>query len=322
MPRLAFLLLLPVLALVLASCDAGDGGPDDEVGRVAPAAAATFTFAQETISPTPARTRTPEPSPSATPTAAPTPEPTPSPSPTVVVTRIATAAPTPRPVETARGGALIVGDAVLVRSAPSTKDGEVVARLGHLQEVQILGAVKGERWVVGDQTWPMAYQSWTDTWYRIEGGYVYSAFVFIPRAGEGNAFARTGTRRIDVDVSSQTLRAYMGDQVVYTAGVTTGKAGYETPPGRYTVGAWGRVSNETMTSGQAAINDPAEEYHVKNVLYTQYFTGAGDALHLNYWQPDSVFGGARSSHGCVGLLIHDAQWMWLFAAGGVRLDIR
>jgi len=26
------------------------------------------------------------------------------------------------------------------------------------------------------------------------------------------------------------------------------------------------VINETMTSSQAAINDPAEEYHVKNVL--------------------------------------------------------
>jgi hypothetical protein len=76
-----------------------------------------------------------------------------------------------------------------------------------------------------------------------------------------------------------------------------------------------------MTSGQAAIDDPAEAYNVKNVLYTQYFDSLGDALHLNYWQPDGVFGSARTSHGCVGLYIHDAQWLWLFTQGGVRLEI-
>jgi len=104
--------------------------------------------------------------------------------------------------------------------------------------------------------------------------------------------------------------------------VTTGKPDFDTPKGRYTVGAWGRVQNETMTSSQAAINDPAEAYNVKNVLFTQYFDGAGDALHLNYWQPESVFGTARTSHGCVGLYIHDAQWLWMFASGGVPLEIR
>ena len=67
-----------------------------------------------------------------------------------------------------------------------------------------------------------------------------------------------------------------------------------------------------MTSAHAAINDPAEEYHVKNVLYIQYFDRAGCALHLNYWQPDSVFGAYPTSHGCVGLRLHDAQWLWLF----------
>lgn len=198
----------------------------------------------------------------------------------------------------------------------------MVKRLNHLQEVQLTGAVKGEQWIVGGQDWPMAYQSWTDTWYRVDGGFIYSAFVFIPKAGEGSPFNRDGTRSIRVDLATQTLRAFVGEEVVFTAPVTTGKDGYETPKGRYTVGAGGRVANETMTSGQAGINDPAEQYNVKNVLYTQYFDGVGDALHLNYWQPDSVFGTTRSSHGCVGLLVHDAQWLWLFTTGGVLLEVR
>lgn len=167
----------------------------------------------------------------------------------------------------------------------------------------------------------MAYQSWSDNWYQVEGGYVYSAFVFVPRAGEAWPLAREGTRSILVDIASQTLYAYVGQAVVYTAAVTTGKAGYETPKGRYTVGGW-RVQNETMTSGQAAINDPAEAYHVKNVLFTQYFDTLGDALHLNYWQPEGVFGNVPTSHGCVGLFIHDAQWLWMFTNGGVTLEIR
>lgn len=300
-------LVLAVAAALLTACSSAAGEQVRDLRQDGPAPAATFTFRADTPTPTP--------SPSPTPTPSPTPSPTPAP------TRTPPAAPAPQPVEPARGAALVIGDGVLVRSMPSTTEGQVVRRLGHLQEIQVLGAVRGERWIVGDQTWPMAQQSWTDTWYRVDGGYVYSAYVFIPRAGETSPFVR-GAKRIEVDVRAQKLSVLVGEQVVWTAPVTTGKPGYETPPGRYTVGAWGRVANETMTSSQAAINDPAEQYHVKNVLYTQYFDGAGDALHLNYWQPESVFGAARTSHGCVGLQIHDAQWLWLFAAGGVRLDIQ
>jgi hypothetical protein len=303
--------LLVLLALVIvAGCTPAAGKEDRIAALEAPRPAATFAFAPETATPTPIPTPTQ------------TPIPTAAPSPTATPARTRTPAPTPTFVEPARGAAFVIGDGVSVRALPSTRDGEVVARLNHFQEVRIIGVVKGERWIVGDQDWPMAYQAWTDTWYRVEGGYIYSAFVFLPRAGEASPFARGAERWIDVDIKSQRLRAMVGDQPVFSAAVTTGKTGFDTPPGRYTVGAGGRVANETMTSSQAAIDDPAESYHVKNVLYTQYFNSSGDALHLNYWQPDSVFGAARTSHGCVGLLIHDAQWLWFFASGGVRLEIR
>jgi hypothetical protein len=214
-----------------------------------------------------------------------------------------------------------VSDSAVVRSAPSSTEGQVVRRLASGSPVQILGVVKGERLVVGDQDWPMAQQSWTDNWYQVDGGYIYSGFVYIPRAGEGSPFDRSGTRSIQVNTATQTLQAMIGGEVVFSAPVTTGKDGFDTPKGRYTVGGGGRVVNETMTSSQAGINNPAEQYNVKNVLVTQYFDGAGDALHLNYWQPEGVFGAARTSHGCVGLLIHDAQWLWFFASGGVTLEI-
>lgn len=304
MPRL--LLVAVALLLVLTACGRRTGGQVLAVEQPMPRPAATFTFQPLTPSPTPSPTPTP------TPTRTPTPlPPTRTPAPTPARTAV------PEPT---RGAAFAMGDGVAVREQPTTHS-PVVRYLSNLQEVELLGAVKGERWIVGDQTWPMAYQSWTDTWYRVDGGYVYSAFIFVPRPGEASPFIRTGPRSLHVDLRTQTLRAFVGDQVVYTAAVTTGKDGYETPRGRFTVGAWGRVANERMTSSQAGIDNPEERYDVRNVLYTQYFDGAGDALHLNYWQPESVFGAVRTSHGCVGLLLHDAQWLWLFTQGGVPLVI-
>ena len=62
-------------------------------------------------------------------------------------------------------------------------------------------------------------------------------------------------------------------------------------------------------------------YDVERVLFTQYYDRSGDALHLNYWRPKQVFGHTATSHGCVGMQLHDAQWFWLFGAPGMRVEI-
>ncbi len=125
-----------------------------------------------------------------------------------------------------------------------------------------------------------------------------------------------GERWIDVDLSAQTTTAMIGETPLYSALVTTGKDGWETPPGTFAI--LYRVPNETMTS--AAIG--AEEYYVlEDVLYTQYFTNVGHALHLNYWREESYFGNERSSHGCVGMRLADAEFFWNFATYGTRVTI-
>lgn len=303
---------LAALSFACSKDDAGKAPQADVIILSTPAPAPT---SAPTPRPTPRPTPTPLPTPEVTPlpTAPPTPAPTARPA--------VTAAPAPTPVPAPLGAALVLGDGVAVRSRPTTQSGEVVRRLHNQQSVTLLGTVQGEQWIVGDQTWAMAPHSWTRTWYQVEDGYIYSAFVFVPGAGEATPFVRaTGERVIDVSVSTQRLQVLVGDQPVYSARVTTGKPGFDTPIGTYRLGG-NRVYNETMTSAQAAIDDPAEAYNVKNVLYTQYFTNAGDALHLNYWQPESFFGAQRTSHGCVGLLLHDAQWLWLFVQPGTRLVV-
>ncbi|HZP56253.1 MAG TPA: L,D-transpeptidase [Dehalococcoidia bacterium] len=125
-----------------------------------------------------------------------------------------------------------------------------------------------------------------------------------------------GERWVDIDLARQTATAMIGDRPLYTALVTTGKEGWETPEGTFHI--LYRVADETMTS--AAIG--AEEYYVlDHVLYTQYFTDRGHALHLNYWRPDWYFGRIPSSHGCVGMRLADAKFFWDFATFGTRVTI-
>ncbi|MCH8008099.1 MAG: L,D-transpeptidase [Chloroflexi bacterium] len=136
-----------------------------------------------------------------------------------------------------------------------------------------------------------------------------SGAIALPAAGLGEHW-------ILVDLSDQTTTAMIGDETYYTALGSTGKDGWETPTGEFTIIY--RVENETMTSASIG----AEEFYVlENVLYTQYFTNEGHALHFNYWRPDSVFGNERTSHGCVGLRLSDAEFFWNFAGYGTRVVI-
>jgi lipoprotein-anchoring transpeptidase ErfK/SrfK len=125
-----------------------------------------------------------------------------------------------------------------------------------------------------------------------------------------------GERWIDIDLARQSAAAMIGDAPLYTALITTGKDGWETPRGEFRI--LYRVADETMSS--AAIG--AEEYYVlDHVLYTQYFTSAGHAIHLNYWRDDWYFGNVRSSHGCAGMRLADAEFFWNFATLGTRVAI-
>jgi lipoprotein-anchoring transpeptidase ErfK/SrfK len=128
---------------------------------------------------------------------------------------------------------------------------------------------------------------------------------------------RAGERWVLVDIATQRASAMIGNEVLYTALVTTGKQGWETPKGTFRIGY--RVENETMTSASIGAE---EEYVLENVLYTQYFTNEGHALHLNYWRSDNYFGRIPSSHGCVGMRLADAEFFWRFASIGTRIVIQ
>ena len=133
--------------------------------------------------------------------------------------------------------------------------------------------------------------------------------INLPPPGPGEHWVR-------VDLSDQTAQGMVGNDVYYTALVTTGKDGWESPVGEFRI--LYRVPDETMTSASIG----AEEYYVlDHVLFTQYFTNQGNALHLNYWRPESVFGHERTSHGCVGMRYADAEFFWNFVGVGSRVVV-
>ncbi|HZU75771.1 MAG TPA: L,D-transpeptidase [Dehalococcoidia bacterium] len=291
--------------------------PTPPTGAASQAATATQTPASVGAAVTPSPGHEPSPTPAPVPpTATPAPASTPAPA------RTPTATPAAQPAGPATGEGVVayaLSSDFFVYAEPDTES-EPVAQLSYEQPIALLGAVRGERVVVGDQTWPMAEQDWTDLWYQVDGGYVYAADVWIPGSGDVLPdLLPAGERWVDVDLSNQTATLMIDDTPVYTALVTTGKAGYETPTGVFHVQY--EVLNETMTSAQAGITNPAEQYDVQNVLFTQYFDFAGDALHLNYWQPEAAFGSYPTSHGCVGLYLNDAQYFWLFGRDGMVVDI-
>jgi lipoprotein-anchoring transpeptidase ErfK/SrfK len=123
-------------------------------------------------------------------------------------------------------------------------------------------------------------------------------------------------RWIDVDLRiPQHAVAMQGDLPLREALVTAGLRG-ETLPGSYQI--LRRVYNETMDS--RTIPGLKDKYLLKNVLYTQYFTGDGAAIHYNWWGPPNGFG-RPGSHGCLGMMFDDSKFFWEWADVGTPLSI-
>lgn len=135
----------------------------------------------------------------------------------------------------------------------------------------------------------------------------------------GTASAAPNGRWIEVDTSTGTAYAMKDGQVVYTAAVTVGGRYFPTPTGTFYINR--RVLNETMDSSTIGIpNNAPGGYYLTGVLYTQYFYD-GVSLHYNYWSPDSAFGSAAGSHGCVGMRLADAEFFWSFADIGTPVIV-
>jgi hypothetical protein len=118
---------------------------------------------------------------------------------------------------------------------------------------------------------------------------------------------------VGINLSRQNETFYEGDVPVRTNLVTTGKPGHSTPTGTFHIIR--RVYNEHMVGGSIGADD---YYDLYNVLFTQYFTGEGHALHYAWWR--SVFG-VTGSHGCVNQDYDSSLFAWNWLILGSRVSI-
>ena len=183
-----------------------------------------------------------------------------------------------------------------------------------VEELAYGDPVEVEAWVKGEEVFEGA-----DLWAKVGNGrYIYgrnvgrTAPVLPPPLP---ADAPTWGRWIEVNLTQQVMVAYDGREPVRVVETTTGMAGWETPPGYYQI--LNRVANETMTSGAIG----AEHfYKLEDVLFTQYFTERGHAIHFAWWRtPETI--GRPGSHGCLNLLLDDARFFWDWATFGTPLYI-
>jgi lipoprotein-anchoring transpeptidase ErfK/SrfK len=122
----------------------------------------------------------------------------------------------------------------------------------------------------------------------------------------------SGNKRIEVDLSRQWLYAYENGEEVFNAPVATGKDGFNTPAGTFSI--YAKTPLQTM---RGSIN--GETWVVPNVPHAMYFNGSV-ALHGTYWH--NLFGsGVRISHGCVNLPLDAAAWLYGWANVGTTVEV-
>jgi hypothetical protein len=205
----------------------------------------------------------------------------------------------PAAVETVNLPGRVIGD-LHFRSEPRVSADTDLALFSNNDPVWVNARVEGED---------------GDLWYQInDGGYLHAADVRLPLPPPQTFSGRW----LDVELTTPAMvTAYEDDQPVFAALAIKGRALDTTPVGTYTI--LRRVYDETMDSETLGVpRDDPSGYYLEDVLYTQYFTDEGDSFHFNYWSSNF---GEEGSHGCLGLSLDDAAWLWDWADEGTVVNI-
>jgi lipoprotein-anchoring transpeptidase ErfK/SrfK len=197
-------------------------------------------------------------------------------------------------------------------------------------------------WVSGSMLYPDVI-----TWGAIDaadgGGYVFGGALkgTLPTAvpPPADVVLATPGYAVDVNLTLNLVTAYQDGQPLKMMLTSPGRPGYTTDTGIFSVRS--KLTRQTMTG---------PGYSVPNVPNVQYFYG-GEALHGRYWTlpaqvgatsvdidengiiqavdddapPDGpnsgVAFGVPSSHGCLGLQVDDAAWLYSFTRPGMLVVV-
>lgn len=111
-----------------------------------------------------------------------------------------------------------------------------------------------------------------------------------------------------VDVRTHTMRTFVNGQLARTMPISAGKAGWETRSGTKVIIE--KFRRKRMNAATIGVDkDDPEYYDLSNVQYALRVTYSGEFLHAAPWSSGSQ-GSANVSHGCVGMSLADAQWLY------------
>ena len=114
------------------------------------------------------------------------------------------------------------------------------------------------------------------------------------------------------DVTNKRMYAYEGTNLVKSFLISAGAPATPTVIGNYKI--YAKYTSQTLTG----LNADGSRYNQPDVPYVNYFSG-GYAIHGNYWRPASWFGNINSSHGCIGINVDDAAWIYDWAPIGTTV---
>ena len=119
-------------------------------------------------------------------------------------------------------------------------------------------------------------------------------------------------RKIDVNLSTETLTVTENGNVVDSWAISSGREGFATHTGSFAVN-W---KLETQNMGNTDLTK-APFYYQPDVKWIMYFNG-DEALHGVYWHNSW---GTPMSHGCVGMPEWRAEWLFDWSPQGTEVNV-
>jgi hypothetical protein len=233
----------------------------------------------------------------------------------------------------------------VVREAGAYRRAAPSAAAEILEELSPGTPVRVDGWVAGSMLYPDVI-----TWAAIDpldgGGYIFGgslAGVLPPAAPPPpDEMAGNPGTWVDANLTLDVVTVYEGGQPLKMMLMSPGRPGYTTDSGLWHV--YSKLPSQTMTG---------PGYSVPGVPNVQYFLG-GEALHGRYWTLPAVLGqtfadvdengllvadpdavvpddpdgvnsgvafGVPSSHGCIGLDLAAARWLYAQTGYGTVVDV-
>jgi len=122
-------------------------------------------------------------------------------------------------------------------------------------------------------------------------------------------------KRIEVNLVTQTLKAYENERVVFQTNISSGIAtvrqnpndlSTKTPSGEFRI----ITKYPSKHMGDGNLFATPDDYELPGVPWTSFFHEAGYAFHGTYWHDNF---GTPMSRGCVNMRIEEAKWLFRWA---------